>query len=443
MSDPAIDKANHSPAPAEDKNSGSGTPVEPVKFSTTFAHQMFLLVSTSFLLFELTFLWFYSDRSWFGIDIIPWSVPAALVPAALAHALLQWLESPSGCAQTAFFGKGLPLAVYRRWVEVNAEGFQPGLRFGNRLAIWSAIDSAELTFFGNLLLKSRVSSGWAVLKGAKGKEKDLNPPQLIFKIPFGVASRADQMKLISILRQENSTCHLNDRLLKQVEKDEPKGSQLILNIVSVFFILFFVDVAYSTFAYLEMLKEYTLAEESAKDKDSPGADRHFRLAEDLRLHPLPISWVTKKMFQTASTKAGVMQIRADAQWEMNQRQAAIDSMQDALEEHTKNFRAELKLARMLVDCDKLPEAYTVLDKALGKSKKAFVPRMYELALLHSKKVPGKESAGVFYDRSMKDLDEELFKDNNGWPPGVSPYLPDVWHRDDVEFVVRKMLDLKH
>ena len=97
---------------------------------------------------------------------------------------------------------------------------------------------------------------------------------------------------------------------------------------------------------------------------------------------------------------------------------------------------------MLIDRGNLQEAYEAVDKALGKSKKAFVPRMYELALLHAKRLPGKESADNFYEHSMKDLDEELFKDNTGWPPGVSPYLPDVWHRDDVEFVVRKMLDMK-
>ncbi|WP_421021780.1 hypothetical protein, partial [Klebsiella pneumoniae] len=85
-----------------------------------------------------------------------------------------------------------------------------------------------------------------MIQASKGKSRDLNPPQLLFKIPFGVASREDQIQLISLLRAENSKCVLNSRLEKQVAKEEPKGTLMILNIVSACFVLFFVDVAYST-----------------------------------------------------------------------------------------------------------------------------------------------------------------------------------------------------
>ncbi|HEY9683922.1 MAG TPA: hypothetical protein V6C86_20230 [Oculatellaceae cyanobacterium] len=450
------------------ENAGEGpkssSAVRAVSFHTTFAHQMFLLISSAFVVFELCFLWIYSDRSWFFTDLIFWSIPTILFTLALAHWILRWLESPAGCRFSVPVSKGLPVVCYRNWVVVDEPGFPAGIRFGNRRAIWSAIDSVELTFFGNLLLKSHATSGGSVKRAVAGKEYDLNPPQLIFKFPFGVASRRDQMALINLLTTHNSSCLLNDRLKKQIAKDEPKGSQFVLNIVSACFLLFFADVVYSTLNYVEMLKEYCLAQEAADSdpKNIVGAGKHFEQAEQLRLHPLPFSWVTRKMFDTASTKSGVMQVRADALWSMQKHQEAIDSMRDALEDHTKNFRAELKLSRMLVEDGRLEEAYPVLDKAVEKSKKAFVPRMYYLALLHRERRYGSsqstvgdvidgatkataassESPEAFYENTMKSLDEELFKDFTGWPPGVSPYLPDVWHRDDVEFVVRRMLDMK-
>src|ERR1700677_2452604 len=89
-----------------------------LSFSTTFAHRIFLLVATAFLLFELMFLWFYSNRSWFAVDIIPWSVPTALAAMISAHILLGWLETKAGCQATSFISKGLPVAPYQRWVEV-------------------------------------------------------------------------------------------------------------------------------------------------------------------------------------------------------------------------------------------------------------------------------------------------------------------------------------
>jgi tetratricopeptide (TPR) repeat protein len=415
----------------------------PSSFGTTLSHQAFVLLSSSFCFFELIFLWLYSDRLWFTTDLLFWTLPVAAFTLGTVHLFLRWLESSAGCKLTGFIAKGLPLAPYQRWVVTNESGFEPSVRFGNRRALWSAIDFAEITFFGNVRLLSRASSGAPVIRTARGKQYDANPPQLLFKIPFGIASKGDQIAFLELLRKENPACELNSGLLKQLKNDEPKGAAIVLNVVSLFFLLFYIDVIFSTFSYLELLKNYTLTEESAPSKASAAelasAEAYFVKGEHLRLHPLPISWVTKKMFQSDSAKSGVMQVRADALWAMNRRDEAIASMRDGLEEHGKNFRAELKLARMLVDTHNFKEAYEVLDRANEKSKKAFVPKMYVLALLQSEKSSKNESPEQYYDRAMKSLDEELFKDSAGWPPGVSPYVPDVWHREDIDFVFEKML----
>ena len=152
-----------------------------VRFGTTFAHRAFLLVSTSFSLFGLIFLWLYSDRVWFGIDLLICTIPTAIFVCGATHYLLKWLETPVGCKCSALISKGLPFAPYERWVEINEPGFEAAIRFGNRRAIWSAIDRVELTFFGNLYLLSRSNSG-AEVRGAKGF--DANPPAINLQNTF-------------------------------------------------------------------------------------------------------------------------------------------------------------------------------------------------------------------------------------------------------------------
>ena len=182
---------------------------------------------------------------------------------------------------------------------------------------------------------------------------------------------------------------------------------MVLNIVSLCFVVFFIDVIFSTFSYLEILKNYTVAKEAAESSPARPleATKEFEIAENLRQHPLPISWVTKKIIQSDTSRSGLMQIRADSLWAMGRKSDAIASMRDALETHGKNFRAELKLARMLVDTHQIKEAYEILEKASEKSKKAFVPKMYVLALLQHPDTFAKESDSEFYARAMKSLDD--------------------------------------
>jgi tetratricopeptide (TPR) repeat protein len=412
-------------------------------FGTTLAHSIFALVTSSFVLFELIFLVLFSNKDWFAINISSCCIPIAFLAMLIAHYLLSWLESPAGCRIFSFLCHGLPPVVYRNWIKENEDGFPSGVRFGVKTALWSAIDEAQLTFFGNLRLSSRATSGPPVYRTQKGKMVDQNPPMLILKIPFGAASKADQKQLVQTLLSKNPKCQLNEKLTRDLEKPEPPGSAMVLNIVSIALVLFFTDVSYSTLSYLEMLKDYYLSKQSSEERHDPkSAQSYFNSAEELRLHPLPISFVTQKMFRTASTKSGIMQTRAEAQWAMDKKSEAIASMRDSLEEHTKNFRAELKLARMLVETGNSAEAYRVLEAATDKAKKAFVPRLYYLALLKSKAKGSRATTKEYYDQSTETLEKELFKDVTDWPPGVSPYLPDVWHREDLDFIMSRLLDLK-
>jgi len=58
------------------------------------------------------------------------------------------------------------------------------------------------------------------------------------------------------------------------------------------------------------------------------------------------------LIQSDGTKSSIMQMRADTLWQMNKKAEALASMQEALKLSPKNFRVDLKYARMLADDDK-------------------------------------------------------------------------------------------
>ena len=76
----------------------------------------------------------------------------------------------------------------------------------------------------------------------------MNPARLVLKIPFGALSAKDRLKFIDQLRSENPSVDLNDRLLKQLKTIEPKPVPLILNAVSIIFVVFLFDVVYSSYS---------------------------------------------------------------------------------------------------------------------------------------------------------------------------------------------------
>jgi tetratricopeptide (TPR) repeat protein len=414
------------------------------QFRTTLAHQSFVAISSAFVLFEVLFLVLYGDKDWFSVDLLPWGVPAALVALALAHLILVWLESPRGCRFFAAVLNGLPPVVYRQWILANEQGFQNSIRFGNKRAVWKAVDSAELTFFGNLLLRSRYITGSEKLKKEGRRQVDQNPAFLLFKVPFGVAAKSDQQEFVRMLRLGNPHCQLNARLQKQIAKDDPGGTSMVLLIVSVFFLAFFMDVGYATFNYLEILKHYYLAEVYCcqKPRDIKKAAEHFERADSLFNHPSQFSWVTRKLIETKNTKAGIMELRADALWRMDRRNQAIESLRRAGDLSGKKFRTDLKLARMLTDMGKEKEALGILAEAVEKNRDALVPRAYTIALLETKKNSNPKAAQRYLDIAMQEFDDQVFGDDPNWPPSVSPFLADVWHREDVLFVFERMLKAK-
>jgi tetratricopeptide (TPR) repeat protein len=422
------------------------------QFYTNLSHQLFVLISSAFLIFEFLFLILYSSNFWFAVDLLPWGVPAAILALALAHFSLMWAESRFGCEFFRPLYKGEPPISYRKWIFVSADDEAAAIaqdvsnyvstgyfRYGTKQVLWQAVDQLDLTFWGNLLIKTRTISGPSQIE-QKGKETiDNNPPYLIGRIPLGVASPTDQREFIAALQEQNPYCALNARLLKQVDKKDVPGTRAVLLSVTVFFVFFFLDVGFSTFSYLEILKHYYLAEQSARGGDQPEAAKEFARAEHLFKEPFILSWVSRKLIQSDGTKSSIMQMRADCLWQMGKKAEALASMEDALKLSPKNFRVDLKYARMLADAGKEKEALDAITSAVSKNREALVPRLYNVAMLDTKSKPSVAMASKYLDLSLQEFDDNVFGPEPNWPPDVSPFLSDVWHRDDVTFVFDRLV----
>jgi tetratricopeptide (TPR) repeat protein len=422
------------------------------QFYTNLSHQLFVLISFAFVIFEILFLILYSSNFWFSINLLPWGIPAALLSLALAHFALIWVESRFGCEFFRPFYKGEPPVSYRKWIFVSADDEEAALaqdvsnyvstgffRYGTKQVLWQAVDQLDLTFWGNLLVKTRSISGPSQIEH-KGKETiDANPPYLVGRIPLGVASLTDQKEFIAALQEQNPYCGLNARLLKQIEKKDVPGTKAVLLCVTIFFVFFFLDVGFATFSYLEILKHFYLAEQSARGGNQTDAAKEFATAEHFFREPFVLSWVSRKLIQSDGTKSSIMQMRADTLWQMNKRAEALASMQEALKLSPKNFRVDLKYARMLADAGQEKEALDAITSAVSKNREALVPRLYNVAMLDTKSKPSLAMASKYLDLSLQEFDENVFGPEPNWPPDVSPFLSDVWHRDDVTFVFDRLV----
>lgn len=434
---------------ASDSESASGLELKaasPAEFApqsdlhlrTTLGHQGYTAVGIGFIVFELGFLILYSNEFWFELNVAALGIPAALLALCLAHFFLIWVESESGCNFFSPVWKRRPPCVYRQWVRLNESDLEPGISFGERHVVWRAIDEVELTIWGNLRVLSRALSGAPSTKAKKSKFPFFQPvdAEEILKFPFGFGSVADQKLVIDTMRYYNPALRLNERLKKRLEQKDVKGTIYVQQLGAVFLFLVLMDVGFSMFSYLEILKNYYLCELTATASALERrklAPFFFDQAEDIRQHPAPISWVSTKIMSEGKVASGLYQTRAEALWAMGKKEEAIESMRKSLK-LSPSFRLNLKVARMLALNGQREKAEEQLKEAMEDHDSALLPRLYMLALS-----PVAERSGL-YKSYLHDLDDDLFGTDLMWPPGSHVFLQDVFYRDDLTFIFDKMLD---
>jgi tetratricopeptide (TPR) repeat protein len=421
-------------------------------------HVGFTLVTSGFVLFEMLFVCMYSDKFWFGVDIRMLGIPAVLAALILTHFLLQLQESPIGCNFFALVWQQKPPIVYSRWVSINDPLFAPGLRFGNRHLVWNAIDELQLSIWGNLIIRSRSLSGPMQKMDASPSwvVRRITQPDVVLKLPFGLASPEDQRKLVGLIRSHRPAVLLNPRLQKAVglgpdaAAKPPQGADAeklrqatvyASMFGAVFLLVVLLDVGYSTFNYLQTLKFYYLCQVDARAGDLSKAQIDYNEAEGIRLHPLPISWVTNKLMTQEPVGPALVQAKAEALWAMGKKEQAIEAATKAVELAPKGFRHNLMLARMLTDVGKSQQAEEQIELAIENHKGNFLSALYMVALKQQHPPAVSTAAKAAYAKYKAVIDDEVFAAADGpqWPPGGERFLHDIWYRDDVEYVFSRLI----
>lgn len=397
---------------------------------SSFSHRGFALIGCALVLFYILFLILYVDSFWLATNVLLWGIPAAVAMVLLAHVMLAWVESPAVCVFLAPIFKRRPPIVYRRWLTVD----ETGITFGVKRIVWDSIDEANLTMFGNLVLKSRRLCGPELIE----RGKDRNPADVITKLPFSATSLESQKYFVEFLKSKRPGVILNARLNKQLAQPLLKGMSAVQGAAVVFLALVLMDFGYSQFRYLELLKEYYLTQESCLSGTSSSGAQHYDKAEAIRLNPLPISWISRQVMNKGTIMAGIEQARSEALWALGRKQESVEAAIKAKDEAVKSFAFHLRLARLYVDLNKVAEAKQEIEAVAEDHKDALLPRLYLISMSLAKSQEA--SARELYDNYLKQLNEEVFTRHPVWPPGGAPFLHELFYEDDLKFVFQNLLN---
>lgn len=202
-------------------------------------------------------------------------------------------------------------------------------------------------------------------------------------------------------------------------------------------LLVLLDVGNSSFSFLQMMKEYYLAQTSARDGNLEEAKQHFETAEKIHDHPIPISWVTNKLVKHGVPGAGVHQARSEALWRMGRKEEAIEAARKPVELAPDHFRFNLRLARLLAETGNLKEARQQIRLAIDNHEDTLLPRLYMIALLKDSNNP--VLALKMYDLYIQQLIDIVYGEEPLWPPGGNRFVHDIIYLDDAAFVYDRLI----
>lgn len=393
-----------------------------MQLKTSLSHRILSVVGMSFLLFELIFLSLFFCDSWFSLDLSFAGIPVILIVCFLSVFLLKAGESKRACILLASIWKGKPPLVFLKWIS-----FEPdGITFGIRHICWSAIDEIQLTFFGNLVIKSRAICG-----------KNADQPDIIFKLPFSVADLKTQKAFMARARQERPDLTINKKLLGLENSAILKGASYIQMIGSTIMVLALLDLGHSSFYYLEILKNYYLTEKCLLDSAPSKAANYFHRAEILYRDRLPYSFATSKLILTSNAAAGLRDLKADIFQLQGKLDEAIAEEKQALKLQDKSLKRNLHLVRLLVENEEYLEAKKQLIQIIEEHKSHLNPRLYLLALIKSKEP---KILNKTYKEQMDECKDTTFGEEPNWPPGGERFYCESLYSNDLHFILNHLLE---
>ncbi len=438
----------------------------------SLSHKIYTLIGFAWPVFGIIFLTLLCSTDWFGVNLVQ-LVPVAVVSAlALGHAIALALESSWATRGAYFFKQGMPLIFYRHMATIVAPGAfteniavpeepgghysgygQPAIVFGLKRVLFEAVDELYLTFLGTLEVRSYVSAGHVFAgesdntsNNQSQSDEPLNRPDVLVRLPLSILNQSKQNELVSLFTSFNPDIKINQRLAERLNSPIVRGQNLIQSFGAALLLFALCDVTYATFTWLEMLKNYYGSQLCMRHPDEaaifiPGktaplrAGQLYEQAEQIRLHPAPLSWAYRALFANGNSQAQLLAIKAETLYRMGRIKEAISTLEEAVEVKASGFKAKLQLVRYLAEDGRVPEARKILAAIVEKHKDVLLPRVYDDALLSDQP----EAMAAAYGKDLVALDEEVFGTEPAWPPGGEKPIMEMWKRDDLTFIGDRLL----
>jgi len=389
---------------------------------TSTTHRLYTLLGATFVVFEGVFLILWANDFWFRINLVLLAVPTLVGACVVAHLFLVWQESKRGIAYFSWLFKGQAPITYRRWLSFD----DAGIVVGTRRIIWHAVDGLTLTIFGNLQIRSFALTGSA--------EKF---PEVILKLPFGAGDLNYQIMLVENAKNHKSSLITNKRLDKAISAKLGKGEAVLRNLYAAFIVVLLCDIAFSTFSYLEMMKQFHLAETAAKAHELEKAKEYLASAEHMQDNPPPFSYTTGKLLKDGAVAAGALRARAETLNAIGDKKGAIEAALRAQKAQPVSYKTCLLLARLFAEDGKLSEARKQVVTAIDLRADELMPYLYMMSLYCQ--MDKRPQAERFYKQTVNTLIDEVFGEEPLWPPGGNRNLHELFSSEDVNFLFKPML----
>ncbi|MBY0356727.1 MAG: hypothetical protein K2W82_01895 [Candidatus Obscuribacterales bacterium] len=397
-----------------------------LQFKTSLNHRILSIVGFDFLFFEFVFLLLFFSKDWFALDISFAGIPTILLISLFVFFFLKSLETKTFCHLVSPIWKGTPPLPFENWLALD----DSGITFGTKHVLWQAVDELHLSLLGNLVIKSRA------LCGTQSKEADI-----VLKIPFSIIDTKQQRLFLEEVLKEQPQVIVGKKLQTARKDAVVKGTEAVQLLGALIMSLALLDLSYSSFYYLELLKNYYLSETALLESNKEKSETFFKRGEFLLARPLPVSFAANKLLQTSGAAAGIQDARSEIFWLKGERDKAISTQEEALSLQSNSLKRQLHLVRMFAENDNYAEAKKRLLETIKNHESALSPRLYLLSLAKSQE--DKASSCRTYQDQMDQCYETTFGKEPNWPPGCDRFYSDSIYSDDLRFILNRLIDCKY
>ena len=391
---------------------------------TCLTHQANMIVGLSFFILEVIFLTLYIFNFWFKANLTTLVLLSFILILVLAWSILYFLELNIFNLLFYLLLRGRPLIVFRHWLSLNHPNFPPGISFGLKHVRFNIINELKLNFWGSLEIKSNCLTG------------SLKNNETILTIPFNMANYENQTLLINTIKSNCPNLTTNARLDKFIVKPPLIGAKRMHGVTLLILLYLLFDINYTTFNYLELLKDYFYA---LKQSGINSVEKSWYYKKALQIESMnpKFSYIWSRFYDSKHIKNNIVFLKAKYLFDSGNYMQSLDAIRSGLKNDPKNFRLELINARFLSALHK----YDLADKALIESSQLhetkLLPKFYRFSLALNS--DDKTKADKLYNEFKDSFDKDVFGDKDKWPPFSSNFLDDIWYREDFNYIFEMLL----